>query len=190
MKSISQPKQANSLPKISLSRPDVLQALSLPYFRPANSSMRKQHPYSTVKMYSEYVCVGTPFSVSCVANDRVASTYDRPFWARNFRWSTLLCFKAMKFTSSGPTQPELNLFSDHRTRPCFSCSGSDLLNRFMGMSTVISPSGPDEYMALSMCNWVSTKVLHVELAAIQREMETLIGADDLIPGLPQHNGGT
>jgi len=46
--------------------------------------------------------------------------------------------------------------------------------RFSGCDVRYSPKGPDEYMALSVSNWVSTKVMRAELSAFQTELEDMI----------------
>lgn len=66
------------------------------------------------------------------------------------------------------------------------------MGRFSPSDIRYSPEGPDEYMALSISNWVSTKVMRAELTAFQVELEDMMkGGMELMEGgnLGMGNGG-
>jgi hypothetical protein len=58
-------------------------------------------------------------------------------------------------------------------RPTFNCSGKDILSRFSQSDLKYSPKGPDDFMALSLSNWLSMKVTRAELNAFQKELEAM-----------------
>ena len=60
--------------------------------------------------------------------------------------------------------------------------------RFSSSDLRYSPKGPDEYMALSVSNWVSTKVMRAELSAFQRELEDMMRGG-AVPVLGDGGGG-
>ena|SRR6187402_1024259 len=86
--------------------------------------------------------------------------------------------KSLKFTSSIIPQPGGSFPDEHYAKAYFSCSGSQLIARISDLDFQYSPVGPDERMSLSISNWVSTKVMHIGLIAIQREMEAILGPSD------------
>ena len=60
------------------------------------------------------------------------------------------------------------------TKSYFRCTGADIMARFSPYDQRYSPSGPDEYMALSIQNWISTMVMRAELTAFQQELEVML----------------
>ncbi|PBP18017.1 hypothetical protein BUE80_DR011188 [Diplocarpon rosae] len=105
----------------------------------------------------------------------LATEHCRPFFVRNFRWSTLLSIDTIKFHSSGSAELGTDPSSiTAPTRPYFACSGYDLMAVLKGTAFLYSPVCPDNNMALSISSWVSTKVLYLELDAIQKEMEAIM----------------
>lgn len=46
--------------------------------------------------------------------------------------------------------------------------------RFQTSDLMYSPWGPDKYMALSISNWVSMKVMREELSAFQRALQAMM----------------
>lgn len=66
-----------------------------------------------------------------------------------------------------------------RPRPAFNCTGAKIVERFNPSDLRYSPKGPDEYMALSVSNWVSTQVMRVMLCAFQEELEAYMGSSAL-----------
>ncbi|KAF4628563.1 hypothetical protein G7Y89_g9590 [Cudoniella acicularis] len=104
----------------------------------------------------------------------ISSLREHSFQLSHLRWSTLAYMKSMNFTSGNSTTlPDLS-FSSSSSRPTFSCSGQDIISRFSNHDFRYSPQGPDEYMALSVSNWVSTKVMRAELSAFQKELEAMM----------------
>jgi hypothetical protein len=96
-----------------------------------------------------------------------------PSFLSKFRWSTISQITHLSFVSNSVSLPGLSLSGPY-TRPSFNCSGADILARFSPHDLRYSPYGPDEYMALSVSNWVSTKVMRAELSAFQRELEMMM----------------
>jgi hypothetical protein len=100
------------------------------------------------------------------------------FLLSKFRWTTLSVLQSLTFTSNNGPLPGLPLNEAPISDPEFHCTGSDILARFRPADFRFSPIGPDYYMALSISNWVSTKVLGAQLSAIQKELELIMGPHD------------
>ncbi|PMD36545.1 hypothetical protein L207DRAFT_586250 [Hyaloscypha variabilis F] len=100
------------------------------------------------------------------------------FLLSNFRWTTLTVLKSLTFTSNNRPPCSLPIFEPTSSEPGFHCTGPDILARFTRADFRYSPVGPNHFMALSISNWVSTKVLSAQLSAIQRELEMMMGPDD------------
>lgn len=97
---------------------------------------------------------------------------DHCFQLSSLRWSTLAYMKSMSFASgNSPALPDPHFVG---SKPTFSCSGQDIISRFSDHDIRYSPHGPDEYMALSVSNWVRTKVMRAELSAFQKELEAMM----------------
>jgi len=97
-----------------------------------------------------------------------------------FRWSTL---RVLEFTFTSTIGPLCGLPTSETapSEPGFHCTGPEILARFTRADFRYSPLGPDHFMALSISNWVSTKVLSAQLNAIQKELELMGGPyDDVI----------
>ncbi|KAE9379133.1 hypothetical protein N431DRAFT_434142 [Stipitochalara longipes BDJ] len=108
------------------------------------------------------------------------------FLLSKFRWSTLRVLKSLTFTSSnGPLcSLPISKTASSEPEPSFHCTGPDILARFTHADFIYSLSGPDHFMALSISNWVSTKVLSAQLSAIQKELEAMMGPyDDVLTAL-------
>ena len=106
---------------------------------------------------------------------------------RNFRWSTISMIPKLSFTSSSVPLPGPILPGTPYVRPSFSCSGKEVLERFVASDFRYSPVGPDMSMALSISNWVSVNVMRVEMNAIQRELEAIIGPNEALLALLSEN---
>ena len=89
----------------------------------------------------------------------------------------------LSFTSSSVPLPGPILPGTPYVRPSFSCSGKEVLERFVASDFRYSPVGPDMSMALSISNWVSVNVMRVEMNAIQRELEAIIGPNEALLAL-------
>ncbi|CAG8980426.1 hypothetical protein HYALB_00003991 [Hymenoscyphus albidus] len=74
-------------------------------------------------------------------------------------------------TNEPATRPDGSYLRPH---PSFECTGLDILARFSVSDRQYSPGGPDDYMALSLSNWVSMKVMRAELNAFQKELEVMM----------------
>jgi hypothetical protein len=59
-------------------------------------------------------------------------------------------------------------------RAYFTCTAAHLLSRYTVADFKYSPIGPDEYVVLSMNNYVSTQVMRAELSAFQRELDIMM----------------
>lgn len=94
------------------------------------------------------------------------------FLLSSLRWNTLQHIKHLSFISSSTSLPEL--YSQPPSRPCFTCTGMDIVGRFTPRDLVYAPHGPDGFMALSVSNWVSAQVMRAELSAFQRELEAMM----------------
>lgn len=95
----------------------------------------------------------------------------------NLRWSTLSLVPCLSFQSNNSVVvPELS----STARPAFTCSGKDIVARFSTRDFKYSPAGPDWYMALSVSNWVSTKVMSAELTAFQVEIDGWMRGESLV----------
>ncbi|KAJ5042733.1 uncharacterized protein L3040_004130 [Drepanopeziza brunnea f. sp. 'multigermtubi'] len=139
----------------------------------------KSHPahaiLQTCKLVSEEaipIFYGMNTFIICLATEQ----HKQPFFVHNFRWSTLLCMNTVKFHSNG-YQQIVTVPNHIGARPYFTCSGYDLIAVLKGTAVLYSPDGPNENMALSISSWVSTKVLYLELDAIQQEMEAILSAE-------------
>lgn len=64
-----------------------------------------------------------------------------------------------------------------RDRPAFKCTGEDIMARFTASDFLCSPRGPDKYMALSISNWISMKVVREELGAFERALKAKMAED-------------
>ena len=93
----------------------------------------------------------------------------------------------LSFTSSSVPLPGPILPDTPYVRPSFSCSGKEVLERFVASDFRYSPVGPDMSMALSISNWVSVNVMRVEMNAIQRELEAIIGPNEALLALLSEN---
>ncbi|KAH6681936.1 hypothetical protein B0J14DRAFT_695418 [Halenospora varia] len=103
---------------------------------------------------------------------RLPGKPDHCFQLSSLRWNTLAYMKSMSFASgNSPALPDPHFVG---SKPIFSCSGQDIISRFSDHDIRYSPQGPDEYMALSVSNWVSTKVMRAELSAFQKELEAMM----------------
>lgn len=123
-------------------------------------------------------------SSSSITNSFAANDPSPTFLLSKFRWSTLRVLNSLTFTSSNGPVPSLPLTGTNFSEPGFHCTGADILARFTGADFRYSPVGPDHFMALSISNWVSTKVLGAQLSAIQRELEVMMGPyDDVLAAL-------
>jgi hypothetical protein len=109
---------------------------------------------------------------------------------RSLRWSTLSYLTSISFVSN--TNSNSSSVSDQdptprivgpRSRPSFTCTGADILARFASSDFRYSPAGPDQYMALSISNWVSMQVMRAELSAFQRDLEAMMRPSDALLGL-------
>jgi hypothetical protein len=93
------------------------------------------------------------------------------------RWSTIAYINTMNFISNTPGLSHNNP-SDRdiygRPRAVFTCTAAHLLSRFTISDFKYSPKGPDEYVVLSMSNYVSTQVMRAELSAFQKELELMM----------------
>ncbi|EKD11915.1 hypothetical protein MBM_09938 [Drepanopeziza brunnea f. sp. 'multigermtubi' MB_m1] len=117
------------------------------------------------------------FKLTKACMNKIATEqHKQPFFVHNFRWSTLLCMNTVKFHSNG-YQQIVTVPNHIGARPYFTCSGYDLIAVLKGTAVLYSPDGPNENMALSISSWVSTKVLYLELDAIQQEMEAILSAE-------------
>lgn len=92
------------------------------------------------------------------------------FKLQKFRWSTIPLFTSLTF-SSGTTNRQQQQNIDPK-RPSFTCTGREIMTCFSPYDQMYSQTGPDEYMALSVMNWISTKVMKAELMNFQLELET------------------
>ena len=83
----------------------------------------------------------------------------------------------LNFISNTPGISQVGPF-DHdiygRPRAVFTCTAAHLLSRLTISDFKYSPKGPDEYVALSLSNYVSTQVMRAELSAFQRDLETMM----------------
>ena len=91
------------------------------------------------------------------------------------RWSTISDINTMHFMSNTPSLSK----SDNsdifiRPRAYFTCTAAHLLSRYTASDFRYSPVGPDEYVMLSMSNYVSTQVMRAELSAFQMELDTMM----------------
>lgn len=100
------------------------------------------------------------------------------FLLSKFRWTTLSVLKSLTFTSNIGPLAGLPLTDAPMSDPAFHCTGKEIIARFIPADFRFSPIGPDYYMALSISNWVSTKVLGAQLNAIQKELELMMGPHD------------
>lgn len=106
------------------------------------------------------------------------------FLLSKFRWSTLRILKSLTFTSSNGPAPSLSLTEAAFSAVGFHCTGTEILARFHPSDFRYSPIGPDHFMALSISNWISTKVMSAQLTAIQKELELMMGPyDDVLAAL-------
>jgi hypothetical protein len=138
---------------------------------------------------------GTPILYSqnkfiiCLTMDPAPScSLARSFILRSLRWSTLRQLSTVSFMSNGgPTSDPDSGFNSpsftRRARPSFTCTGADILARFASCDFRYSPSGPDQYMALSISNWVSMQVMRAELSAFQQDLEAMMRPSDVLTGL-------
>ena len=88
---------------------------------------------------------------------------------RGLRWSTISMLNNVYFISCSSDNPGDD--SVERQWPpglAFTCTGADILARFQALDFKYSPWGPDEYMALSISNWVSMNVMKETLTAFHR----------------------
>ncbi|RDL40533.1 uncharacterized protein BP5553_00512 [Venustampulla echinocandica] len=105
------------------------------------------------------------------------ASFGPSFHPSNFRWNTLTQMTSLSFTSGNNIG-----FSDPELPPSlipsatFKCSGQELISRISPGSMVFSPQGPDKYMALSIANWVSLRVMTAELNAFHRELEAMMSS--------------
>lgn len=88
----------------------------------------------------------------------------------SLRWTTIshLTFLAFHVNTPTPDGKE-SLFRLPRTS--FACTGADILVRFRVFDFDPSSSGPDEYMAKCISNWISVNVMAVELVNFQTALE-------------------
>lgn len=87
------------------------------------------------------------------------------FFLGKLRWSTI------------PHLTNLSFIGDAHAKASFTCTGHDILSRFMNSDFKYSPIGPDEYMSHSAYSWITCQVLKAALDAFQRELKEL-----MIPG--------
>lgn len=81
----------------------------------------------------------------------------------------------MYFMSDTPGLPHSDSHDVYgRPRAAFPCTAAHLLARYTASDFKYSPRGPDEYVVLSMSNYVSTQVMRAELNAFQRELEIMM----------------
>jgi hypothetical protein len=88
------------------------------------------------------------------------------------RWSTIAYINTMHFMSNMPGLSHSDI--NGHPRAVFSCTAAHLLSRYTATDFKYSPYGPDEYVVLSMSNYVSTQVMRAELSAFQMELETMM----------------
>lgn len=98
------------------------------------------------------------------------------FLLKSLRWSSIAVVNSISFISNSSPLPGLDgpFSGPPHTRPAFNCTGADIIARFNPSDFRYSPKGPDEYMALSISNWVSTQVMRVMLSAFQKELEAMM----------------
>jgi hypothetical protein len=141
------------------------------------------------KTISPYVFVRIIQTISLllITNTFPANDPSPTFLLSKFRWSTLRILKSLTFTSSNgpaPLVPSLSLTDATFSEVGFQCSGTEILARFRPSDFRYSPIGPDHFMALSISNWISTKVMSAQLTAIQKELELMMGPyDDVLAAL-------
>lgn len=97
------------------------------------------------------------------------SSFTNSFLLRSLRWSSISCITSLSFIGTENPVPKLEDGASRQPRSSsvFQCTGADILARFKPNDFRYSPKGPDEYMALSVSNWISTQVLRVLLCAFQ-----------------------
>jgi len=150
--------------------------------------MKKLHQFYMAKTHSLYVFV-SPFArpyCIIITNALSANDPNPTFLLSKFRWTTLRALNSLTFTSNNGPVPSLPIVGTESpfSEPGFHCTGADILARFTLSDFRYSPVGPDHFMALSISNWVSTKVLGAQLNAIQRELEVMMGPyDDVLAAL-------
>src|SRR4051812_32407191 len=103
-------------------------------------------------------------------------TLNNTFLLKNLRWCSISQITSLAFLSDSNPPPAIDeAFSGPpSSRPTFHCTGELIMKRFTIHDMRYSPKGPDEYMALSLSNWVSTQVMRVMLSAFQRELEEMM----------------
>ncbi|KIN05982.1 hypothetical protein OIDMADRAFT_17097 [Oidiodendron maius Zn] len=95
-------------------------------------------------------------------------------FVRGLRWSTISLLSRIYFINDSSYKPDDA--SAQRLlppRPAFTCTGADILARFQELDFKYSPLGPNEYMALSISNWVSINVMREMLTACHRALRQI-----------------
>ena len=155
-------------------------------FEPARRLTKKQHQFYMARTISPYVFVRIIQTISLllITNTIPANDPSPTFLLSKFRWSTLRILKSLTFTSSNGPAPSLSLTDAAFSEVGFHCTGTEILARFHPSDFRYSPIGPDHFMALSISNWISTKVMSAQLTAIQKELELMMGPyDDVLAAL-------
>lgn len=123
-------------------------------------------------------------SLTLITNNLPANDPKPTFLLSKFRWSTLHLISSLTFTSSNGLVPALSLTATAFSEPSFHCTGPDILARFSPSDFRYAPVRPDRFMALSISNWVSTRVMRAQMSAIQKELEAIMGPyDDVLAAL-------
>jgi hypothetical protein len=93
---------------------------------------------------------------------------------RGLRWSTISLLNSIYFIGGSSYSPDDdNGQRRPQPRPAFTCTGAEIMARFQRLDFRYSPWGPDEYMALSISNWVSMNVMKEELTAFHKALRTM-----------------
>lgn len=97
------------------------------------------------------------------------------FILKSLRWSSISFLTSLSFVSNSHPLPGLDdsVSETARSQSAFHCTGADIIARFKPNDFRYSPKGPDEYMSLSVSNWISTQLMKVLLASFQQELEAL-----------------
>jgi hypothetical protein len=110
-----------------------------------------------------------------------SSSLSNSLFLRGLRWSTVSHLSVVSFISGSTVTPgETRIRRLARPRPSFTCTGADILAHFVEADFLYSPCGPDQYMALSISNWVSMEVMRAELSAFQRALEAMLSTEPAV----------
>lgn len=136
----------------------------LKYIYPSSPQLKQLLPTPLITAINYRLKI-VPGPSSCLASS---------LFVRGLRWPTISLLSRIYFINDSSYKPDDA--SAQRLlppRPAFTCTGADILARFHEQDFKYSPLGPNEYMALSISNWVSINVMREMLTACHRALRQM-----------------